>query len=111
MAGTAKRRERLAIIRRYKRQGLTSQEIGQRTGIAPSTVRDYLTDPRRERARSRQRQLGVTGVTNPSGVYPVTKLKASGWKRGGPHRGRGAENAATRGRQVRALIGYYAGRG
>ncbi len=83
-----KRRGRVELARRYKAQGLTSQSIGQRMAIA-------------------QRQLGVTGVTNPSGVYPVTNLKASGWKKGGPHRGAGATGAYVRGVQVRALIGYY----
>ena len=102
-----KRRGRVELARRYKAQGLTSRAISERMGIAPSTVRDYLTDPYRRRARSRQRQLGVTGVTNPSGVYPVTNLKASGWKKGGPHRGAGATGAYVRGVQVRALIGYY----
>ena len=106
----AGRQTRIELVRELKRKGYSSREIGERVGVAPSTVRDYLLDPGRVKARRRQRELGVSGVTNPSGVYPVTGMK-SRWKKGGPHRGKGETNAYVRGIQMRALIGYYSGRG
>ena len=106
MSVSETRRERLRAIRAAKKRGLTSKQIGAEIGIAPSTVRDYLNDPGREKARIRQRRYSVVGISMPAGGTPIRDVKAR-WKRGGPHRGEGMEAARIRGRQMRAVTGYY----
>ena len=106
---TPTRQLRLGAIRRLHDRGLSSREIGRQLDLAPSTVRDYLNDPYREKARLRQSFHSVRGVTMPAGATPITKVKAR-WARGGPVKGRGALAADARGVQLRAVIGSYAHR-
>lgn len=98
---SATRRRRLHRVHALQAQSLTSRQVGQRLRLAPSTVRDYWNDPLRAKARARQAQLGVAGVEGVRTVAPV-------WKRGGPHRGRGAVHARIRARQLAAVRGRYA---
>ena len=100
------RASRVGIVRELTRRGYSSREIGERLGIAPSTVRDYRTDPERASARIRQRKLAVVGVDMPEGGTPIAGVKPR-WKRGAPHRGEGMFHARVRGRQMRAIIGWY----
>lgn len=109
MAATALRKRRVRRIASLRSQGLSSSQIGKRLNLAPSTIRDYERDPFRDKARKRQRRYAVEGVTNPSGEYEVKTMKGT-WKSGGPHEGKGRVHNKTRGRQMRALIGYYQGR-
>lgn len=97
------RAERLRKIRRLKAQGKSSSAIGREIGIAPSTVRDYLSDPNRERARKRQLSYAVDPAVNLNGGQ-VTALHPSA--KFTPHKGRGKVHNAARSRQARALIGW-----
>ena len=98
-APSALRKARVRDVLRLRKQGLSSTEIGKRLGIKPSTVRDYWNDPYRENARIRQRKYGVIGIKTVTEMHPP-------WKRSAP-----ASTASARGRQMRALTGYYARRG
>lgn len=103
---------RLRRIRRIaglRAQGYSSSQIGHRLGLAPSTVRDYVNDPFRQRARKRQRRWGVVGVTMPAGGTPIDYVKGH-WKKGAPHKGTSLHDAEIRGRQLRAVIGSQARR-
>jgi hypothetical protein len=102
------RRARLARIRALKAKGRTSTQIGRELDLAPSTVRDYLNDPYRQKARKRQRTYGVEGVTMPSGGTEITEVRPSA--KFTPHKGKGREHNLARGRQVRAIIGWAAHR-
>lgn len=93
---SATRRARLKAIRALKAKGRSSAEIGRELNLAPSTVRDYLNDPFRAKARRRQRRYGVTGIKTVSEMHPP-------WKRSAPSE----KGASYRGRQMRALTGYY----
>lgn len=73
----ASRKQRLRAARRLKAQGLSSPAIGKRLGIAPSTVRDLLTDPTRSNAKRRQKNLSRRRAR-------ARVRAARGWKRGGP---------------------------
>jgi hypothetical protein len=103
------RKRRIARVQALKSQGLSSAEIGRRLKLAPSTVRDYSNDPLRKRARHRQRKYPVRGVHMPAGGTAIEAVKAN-WKRGGPAGEPGLADATLRGRQMRAVIGYYARR-
>lgn len=106
MASSALRRERLRSIRQLKQAGLSSTEIGRELGLAPSTVRDYLNDPTRSKARIRQRaRLFVLGGPTLGGTQ-VTDVSRK-WRRGGPAKGASPTAAEKRGRQLRAIVGYY----
>ncbi len=104
---SALRIARIAEIGRLKSQGLSSAQIGKRLGLAPSTVRDYLTDPNRDRARRRQLSYAVDPSVSLNGGE-ITALHAS--KKFTPHKGRGKGHNAARNRQVRAIIGWGARR-
>ncbi len=104
------RSERVRIVREMTRRGSTSRVIGKRLGIAESTVREYRRDPFRELARARQRRWGVTGVHMPAGGPPIRAVKGRTGK-WHPHTGDSQLDAAIRGRQMRAVIGFYARRG
>ena len=104
---TVLRKRRIVRVQALKAQGLSSVEIGRRLKLAPSTVRDYINDPLRLRARHRQRHYPVRGVHMPAGGTPIAAVK-SHWKSGGPAGEPGLAGAAIRGRQMRAVIGYYA---
>lgn len=106
---TALRLRRIRRIAGLRAQGLSSSQIGKRLDLAPSTVRDYINDPFRQRARKRQRRWGVVGVTMPAGGTPIDYVKGS-WKRGAPHEGVSLRDAEIRGRQLRAVIGSQARR-
>ena len=99
MAASALRQARVRDVLRLRKQGLSSSEIGKRLGLKPSTVRDYWNDPDRAKARIRQRKYGVVGIKTVTEMHPP-------WKRSRP-----ADTASSRGRQMRALTGYYARRG
>ncbi len=103
------RRARLARIRSLKAEGKTSAQIGREMGLAPSTVRDYLNDPLRAKARRRQLAYAVEGVHMPAGGTPITSVRPSA--KFHPHKGRGVSHNLARGRQVRAIIGWGKGRG
>ena len=106
---TRTRRRNVLLVKRRTRQGATSKQIGQELGLAPSTVRDYRTDPYRDRARRRQRRYGVSPAVNLGGGL-VTSVKGptSKWHpAGNPETEAGA---AKRNRQIRAVIGSYARR-
>ncbi len=104
---SALRAARLKRIRALKAQGRSSAQIGSELGIAPSTVRDYLTDPNRERARKRQLSYAVDpGVSLNGGE--VTALHPSAQFT--PHKGKGRVHNAARNRQARAIIGWGARR-
>lgn len=109
-AVTAFRLRRIRRIAGLRSQGLSSRQIGHRLGLAPSTVRDYVNDPFRQRARKRQRRWGVVGVSMPAGGTPIDYVKGH-WKSGAPHKGASLHDAEVRGRQLRAVIGSYARRG
>lgn len=102
------RAKRLTEIRRLKASGRSSAQIGRELGLAPSTVRDYLTDPNRERARKRQLTYAVEPGVNLNGGE-VTALRPSA--KFTPHKGKGKGHNAARNRQARALIGWGARRG
>lgn len=104
---SALRAARLRRIRALKKRGWTSARIGRELDLAPSTVRDYLNDPTRAKARIRQSRYSVVGVSMPADGTPIRSVKAR-WKRGGPHQGEGMAHAETRGRQLRAIIGKKA---
>ena len=106
---SAERKRRIRRIHGLRSQGLTSPQIAHRLGLAPSTVRDYINDPFRQRARKRQRRWGVVGVTMPAGGTPIDYVKGT-WKRGAPHEGVSLRDAEIRGRQLRAVIGSQARR-
>ena len=106
---SATRRARLKRIRAYKAKGLTSPQIAKKMGIAPSTVRDYLNDPYRTKARRRQLAYAVEGVHMPAGGTPITSVKPSA--KFHPHQGRGVSHNLARGRQMRAIIGWGKRRG
>lgn len=108
MAASALRAERLRRIKALKRQGLSSPQIARELGIAPSTVRDYLNDPYRQKARRRQRRWAVEGVSMPAGGTEISAVKGK-TKKWHPHEGKGRIHNQARGRQMRAVIGYYAG--
>ena len=103
-AATELRRRRIRRVHALHAQGLSSKAIGKRLDLAPTTVRDYLNDPLRAKARKRQAKGAVAGVAG------ISSVKLDGWKRGGPVQGKGAGKARARGRQVRAIIGYRVGR-
>ncbi len=103
------RRQRLATIRRLKKQGESSSAIGKQLGLAPSTVRDYLNDPQRVKARRRQLTYAVEGVRMPAGGREVTHVTRSA--KFTPHKGKGRVHNQARGRQYRAIVGWGAGRG
>ncbi len=109
MAASALRVKRIRRIAALRSQGLSSSQIGKRLDLAPSTVRDYERDPFRTKARRRQRRYAVEGVSMPAGGTEIASVKGS-WKKGGPHEGKGRVHNQARGRQMRAVIGYYAGR-
>lgn len=97
---SALRKARVRDVLRLTRQGKSSSEIAKQLGIAPSTVRDYRNDPYRTKARVRQRVYGVTGIKTVTEMHPP-------WKKSAPSK----LGASHRGRQMRALTGYYARRG
>ena len=103
------RRARLKRIRALKAEGKSSAQIGREMGLAPSTVRDYLNDPLRAKARRRQLAYAVEGVHMPAGGTPITQVRPSA--KFTPHKGRGVSHNLARGRQVRAIIGWGKGRG
>lgn len=100
MTPSTLRKARIRDVARLRRQGLSSTQIGERLGLKPSTVRDYWNDPYREKARRRQRKYGVTGIKTVTEMHPP-------WKKSRPSE----KGASFRGRQMRALTGYYARRG
>lgn len=102
------REQRVKLVQELTAQGMSSTLIARQLGIASSTVRDYRSDPDRGLARARQAQLGVEGIAIQG--TPVERVKRR-WELGGPHKGRGSVHAAVRGKQLRAIVGYYAGRG
>lgn len=106
---TPLRRRRIAEARKLKKQGLTSAQIGAQMGLAPTTVRDYLNDPQRRKARKRQSRYSVVGVSMPAGGTPIESVRAK-WERGAPAKGVGMGAARKRGRQLRAIIGSRVGR-
>ena len=107
MAISALRAARIRKIAALRSQGLSSPQIGKRLKLAPSTVRDYERDPYRNRARARQRTLGVSGVSMPAGGTPILAVKP-GTKKWHPHKGVGVKHNAIRGVQLRAVIGSRA---
>lgn len=107
MAVSAIRRARIVKVQALKKHGFSSPEIGKRLNLAPSTVRDYLNDPYRGKARKRQRKFPVVGVSMPAGGTEISAVKTR-WKSGAPAQPEGPAGAAKRGRQMRAVIGYYA---
>lgn len=102
------RRARLTRIRELKAQGKTSAEIGEEMGLAPSTVRDYINDPFRAKARHRQLEYAVEGVHMPAGGTPITSVRPTA--KFTPHKGKGVSHNLARGRQMRAIIGWGKGR-
>ena len=96
MAASALRQARVRDVLRLRKQGLSSTEIGKKLGLKPSTVRDYWNDPNRTKARIRQRKWGVTGIKTATEMHPP-------WKKSRPS----TLGASSRGRQMRALTGYY----
>lgn len=106
---TPTRAARLAAIKRLKAKGRTSSQIGRELGLAPSTVRDYLNDPDRARARKRQLRYAVEGVTMPAGGTEVTHVTASA--KFTPHKGKGRSHNLARGRQYQAIVGWGARKG
>ena len=96
---SALRKARVADVLRLRRQGKSSSQIAKELGLAPSTVRDYWGDPYRSKARIRQRKWGVTGIKTVTEMHPP-------WKKSAPS----TLGASMRGRQMRALTGYYARR-
>lgn len=109
MALSKARQVRIRRVHALRAQGLSSPQIGTRLGIAPSTVRDYINDPYRQRARKRQRRWAVDGVSMPAGGTEITSVKGK-WRSGGPHQGEGVAHNRARGRQMQAVIGHYARR-
>jgi hypothetical protein len=85
------------------------EPVCRELGIAPSTVRDYLNDPFRAKARKRQRTYAVDGVTMPAGGTPIKAVTPSA--KFTPHKGKGVAHNLARGRQMRAIIGWGARRG
>ena len=103
------RLERLRTITELKRAGLSSSQIGKQVGLAPSTVRDYLNDPHRSKARIRQtRKLYVLDGPTLGGTE-VVQVKRR-WKSGAPAKGHSIEAMEKRGRQLRAVVGWAAKR-
>lgn len=108
MAASSLRAARLAQIRALKAKGYKSPQIARELGLAPSTVRDYLNDPERAKARKRQLTYAVEpGIALNGGE--VTALRPSA--KFTPHKGRGKVHNAARNRQARAIIGWGKGRG
>ena len=103
------RLERLRTITELKKAGLSSSQIGKQVGLAPSTVRDYLNDPKRAKARIRQaRKLYVLDGPTLGGTE-VTRVRRR-WKSGGPAKGNSIAAMEARGRQLRAVVGWAARR-
>lgn len=100
---------RIEAVTKMVTEGFSTREIAELLHIAPTTVRDYRNDPERKKARKRQRKYPVTGISIPAGGTPVAAVK-SRWKSGGPAGDPGLAGAAIRGRQMRAVTGYYARR-
>lgn len=94
-AGRA-RAQRVRVIYRLRADGLTYDQIGVRLGLKPSTVRDYASDPKRRRAKQRQRNL----------ARRKARARAAGrtWK---PIRAR-EHGRVTSDAQRRAIVGAYA---
>jgi hypothetical protein len=107
---TRTRRRNVLLVKRRTRQGATSKQIGAELGIAASTVRDYRTDPYRERARRRQRRYGVSPpIFLNDGLVTSVKGPTGKWHPAG--RPETEAGAAKRNRQMRAVIASYAKRG
>lgn len=103
------RLERLRTITELKKAGMSSSQIGRQVGLAPSTVRDYLNDPNRAKARTRQ-SAKLYVLDGPTlGGTEVTQVKRR-WKSGGPAKGNSIAAFEKRGRQLRAVVGWAAKR-
>lgn len=112
MALSTTRQARIQRVHGLKSQGLSSKQIGERLDLAPSTVRDYLNDPLRRKARRRQLKWGIGGVHMPEGGTEILRYKKTRWKNSQKPAGPpGPAGEAKRERQMRAMIGYYRGRG
>lgn len=103
------RLERLRTIQELHKAGLSSPQIGREVGLAPSTVRDYLNDPTRVKARVRQRSrlLVLDGPTLGGTEVTTTRRR---WKNNAQAKGHSIASAEKRGKQLRAVVGWAARR-
>jgi transcriptional regulator with XRE-family HTH domain len=95
-------------VQALKAKGLTSPQIGKKLGIAPSTVRDYLNDPDRAKARRRQLTHAVEPAIALNGGE-VTAIRET--RKFKPHKGKGRGHNAARSRQYQAIVGWGARKG
>jgi transcriptional regulator with XRE-family HTH domain len=95
-------------VQALKAKGLTSPQIGKKLGIAPSTVRDYLNDPDRSKARRRQLTYAVEPAIQLNGGEVTAIHKTAKFT---PHKGKGRGHNAARSRQMQAVIGWGARKG
>lgn len=108
MAISAVRAARLKKIQALKAKGLKSPAIAKRLNLSPSTVRDYINDPYRAKARRRQLTLAVEPAIALNGGE-VTAIRQTA--KFTPHKGKGRAHNAARSRQYQAVVGWGARKG
>jgi IS30 family transposase len=107
-ASTVTRAARIKQIRALQAKGLKSPQIAKRLGIAPSTVRGYVSDPDRAKARRRQLSYAVEPAIALNGGE-VTEIRKT--RKFTPHKGKGRAHNAARSRQYQAIVGWGARKG